>query len=301
MSRSCHRATFSSPTSAFARTTRASPQIRSAVIGFRLCGIADEPFWPRRERLLDLPHLGAGEVADLGREPVERRGDEGERRQKLRVTVALEDLRRARRRVEPEPLAGDALDLRVDRRVLCPRRPRASRRASRRAPARAASGRGRARTPSPRASARTSWARRARRASGPCTASRDAPPRASTTARNARSSPSSTSAPASCTVSESAVSSTSDDVSPKWNQRPSLAERLGDRVDERGNVVVGLAFELGHPRGGRRHGIRRGSARRCRRGTTPTAAQPSSAASSTSSIRVSLASSDQIRAMAGRA
>ena len=46
MSRSCQSATFSSPTSAAPRTTRASPQIRSATTGFRLCGIADEPFWP---------------------------------------------------------------------------------------------------------------------------------------------------------------------------------------------------------------------------------------------------------------
>ena len=47
MSRSCQSATFSKPTSAAPRTTRARPQIRSAVTGFRLCGIADEPFWPR--------------------------------------------------------------------------------------------------------------------------------------------------------------------------------------------------------------------------------------------------------------
>src|SRR6266581_2813050 len=46
MSRSCQSATFSSPTSACARTTRASPQTRSDTTGFRLCGIADEPFWP---------------------------------------------------------------------------------------------------------------------------------------------------------------------------------------------------------------------------------------------------------------
>ena len=46
MSRSCQSATFSSPTSAFARTTRASPQRRSETTGLRLCGIADEPFWP---------------------------------------------------------------------------------------------------------------------------------------------------------------------------------------------------------------------------------------------------------------
>ena len=77
MSRSCQRATFSSPTCAAARTTRASPQIRSATIGFRLCGIADEPFWPVAERLLDLAHLGAREVADLEREPVERRRRRG--------------------------------------------------------------------------------------------------------------------------------------------------------------------------------------------------------------------------------
>ena len=46
MSRSCQSGTFSSPTTAAARTTRASPQIRSATFGFRLCGIADEPFIP---------------------------------------------------------------------------------------------------------------------------------------------------------------------------------------------------------------------------------------------------------------
>ena len=47
MSRSCHRATFSNPTIADARTTRASPQMRSATFGLRLCGIADDPFIPR--------------------------------------------------------------------------------------------------------------------------------------------------------------------------------------------------------------------------------------------------------------
>src|ERR671915_501143 len=47
MSRSCQSATFSSPTTAAPRTTRARPQIRSATTGLRLCGIADEPFCPR--------------------------------------------------------------------------------------------------------------------------------------------------------------------------------------------------------------------------------------------------------------
>ena len=46
MSRSCHSGMPSITGTTWARTTRASPQIRSERIGFRLCGIADEPFWP---------------------------------------------------------------------------------------------------------------------------------------------------------------------------------------------------------------------------------------------------------------
>ena len=47
MSRSCHSGTPSSTGTYCARTMRASPQIRSLMIGFFLCGIAEEPFWPR--------------------------------------------------------------------------------------------------------------------------------------------------------------------------------------------------------------------------------------------------------------
>ena len=43
MSRSCQRATFSSPTMEFERITRAKPQMRSESSGLRLCGIDDEP------------------------------------------------------------------------------------------------------------------------------------------------------------------------------------------------------------------------------------------------------------------
>ncbi len=46
MSRSYHRATSSSATWAFDFTTRARPQTRSAVMGLRLWGMAEEPFWP---------------------------------------------------------------------------------------------------------------------------------------------------------------------------------------------------------------------------------------------------------------
>ena len=46
MSRSCHKATFSSAAIAFARTSRARPVTCSHPTGLRLWGMADEPFWP---------------------------------------------------------------------------------------------------------------------------------------------------------------------------------------------------------------------------------------------------------------
>ncbi len=46
MSRSCQRATFSIEARAFVRTRRASPATCSQPTGFRLWGMADEPFWP---------------------------------------------------------------------------------------------------------------------------------------------------------------------------------------------------------------------------------------------------------------
>ena len=80
---------------------------------------------------------------------------------------------------------------------------------------------------------------------------------------------------------------------------PVLTEFVRDRVDERRDIVVRLAFELGNSLRGRRFAA---AAMRstASAGRTPMADQPASAASSTSSIRASLASSDQIRAMAGR-
>ena len=46
MSRSCQRVTFSSAATAWPRITRASPLTRSQTTGFRLWGIALEPFCP---------------------------------------------------------------------------------------------------------------------------------------------------------------------------------------------------------------------------------------------------------------
>jgi len=69
------------------------------------------------ERLLHLGHLGAREVAHLERELVERRCGDRERSEQLRVAVALEDLRRGGGGLEPEPLARDALEVGIGRRV----------------------------------------------------------------------------------------------------------------------------------------------------------------------------------------
>ena len=128
-----------------------------------------------RERLLDLAHLGARQVADLGREAVERRRHERERREQLRVPVARDHLRRHRIRLEPEPLARRPLDLRVDGGVRADRARELADAVRSRARAAAASGRGRARTPSRRASTRTSSARRGSRATGRCRSCADAP------------------------------------------------------------------------------------------------------------------------------
>ena len=46
MSRSCHSGMPSMTGTTWARTIRAMPAIRSLAIGFFLCGIALEPFWP---------------------------------------------------------------------------------------------------------------------------------------------------------------------------------------------------------------------------------------------------------------
>ena len=79
------------------------------------------PLLPGAERLCNLVHLCPRQVADLEREALQRGGEERECRQQLGMAVPLDDLRRHRLRLEPEALAGDALDLRVDRCVVAHR------------------------------------------------------------------------------------------------------------------------------------------------------------------------------------
>ncbi len=117
MSRSCQSGTFSSPTDAAARTTRARPQIRSETIGLRLWGMAEEPFWPRPNgsSTSRTSVRARCRISSANRSSEVARSASGI--QQLGVAVALQDLCRARRRLEPEPLAGDPLHLRIGRRV----------------------------------------------------------------------------------------------------------------------------------------------------------------------------------------
>src|SRR5271157_3202173 len=93
MSRSCHRATFSSAACAFERTTRASPLICSHVTGFRLCGMADEPF------CFSLKYSSASRTsvrcrANFGGDLVQRGRDHRQRDDVEGMAIALNHLRR---------------------------------------------------------------------------------------------------------------------------------------------------------------------------------------------------------------
>ena len=169
MSRSCHRATFSSPTSALraqhaGQAADALAHDRVALVRHRRAS----PSGPARTAPR-LAHLGALQVADLQGEPLERGADAGDRREQRGVPVARDDLRRDR--LAPSPSAPQR---RAPRRAgRCWRRRRRRRRSCRRGrPSNAAASRvapaaqlGR---PSRAASGRTWSARRARRACGRC-------------------------------------------------------------------------------------------------------------------------------------
>ena len=93
---------------------RARPVRFSDSTGLRLCGIAEEPFWPLGEELLRLQHLGALQVADFGGEPLDRRGDHAERREIHGVAVARDDLRRDRLDAQAHRLGDMRFDARID-------------------------------------------------------------------------------------------------------------------------------------------------------------------------------------------
>ena len=253
---------------------------------------------PAPERLLHLGDLGAREVPDLERERVERGGDDGERRQQLGVTVALEDLGRARRRLEAEALARDPLELGIGggvrpdgageladahpleraRDALPPAR-ELERPAGELEPERRRLGVDAVRAADLERRAVLLGARDDR-GEGVVEPGEDELPRFPDLER------------------ERGV----DDVGgrePVVEPAPALVvELLADGVDERGGVVVERRLDLGDALGARR---RRGAiVAAASAGTTPSSAQAAVAACSTASHVASFPSSDQMLAMAGR-
>ena len=299
MSRSCQSATFSSPTSAFARTTRARPQIRSAVIGFRLCGIADDPFWPRANG----SSTSRTSVRARCRISVANRSSD----EASSASADSSSAWRSRWRICVELGAGSSPSrshaIRSTSGSIAAYWPTAPDSFPTRIPATARSIRVRSRS-SPNAHPASFSPNVVGSAWTPCVRPMQSVSRCSsarsTTARNARSSPSRTRAPASWTVRASAVSSTSDDVRPKWNQRPS-----SPRDPATASTNAATSWFVSRSSSATRAADGGCATDRMRAaaspGTTPSSLQPSSAASSTSSILASFASSDQTWVMAGRA
>ena len=114
MSRSCHSATSSSAGVTAERTMRASPVRFSVNTGLRLCGMADEPFWPSEKNSSASMHFGALQMPDFGREPLDRRGDDAERRKESRMAIARDHLRRNRLGFQVQFRRHISLDPRVD-------------------------------------------------------------------------------------------------------------------------------------------------------------------------------------------
>ena len=253
------------------------------------------------ERLGDLGHLGARQVADLERELLERGGDERERGEQLGMPVALDDLRRDRLGLEPEPLAREALELRVGRRVGADRAgeladahrlERVPRSRSRRA----------LELERPAGELEAEGRRLGVNAVRPADADVVAVVLRPLEHRVQRAveRPRAGARPPSRTCSARAGV---DDVrrgQAVVDPAPGRAELGGDGVDEGGQVVLGLALELGDALGRRR--LSRAPGSRPRRPRERRRARPSasSAASSTSSQRASLLSSDQTPAISGR-
>ena len=114
MSRSCQSATFSMPgDEVAAQHARQAAELlglhRVALVRHRARALLRAG----AERLLDLAHLGALEVADLDRERLDGRAERRARVEHLGVTVAAEHLR-GRDRLEAELLAHVGLDRGVD-------------------------------------------------------------------------------------------------------------------------------------------------------------------------------------------
>ena len=213
MSRSCHNATFSSPTTAAPRTTRARPQIRSATTGLRLCGIADDPFWPlangsstsrtsvRARCRISSANLSSDEALTASAER------SSACRSRWTICVAAGAGSRPRRSQAIRSTSGSMAAYWPTAPESLPTRMPSSARATRVRARSSSNAHTASFSPNVVGSACTPCVRPMQSVSL-CSSARAA------TAASARSIPSSSRAPASCTCSASAVSTTSDDVRP---------------------------------------------------------------------------------------
>ena len=117
MSRSCHSGWSSNAGLGVAAQQPGEPgdplgQDRVPLVGHRRAALL-----ARLERLHDLGDLGVLQVADLGREPLERAAEDRDRREERGVPVALDDL--GADRVHAQPEVGEDLGLDVRRRGGC--------------------------------------------------------------------------------------------------------------------------------------------------------------------------------------
>ena len=247
----------------------------------------------RLERLLDLAHLGALEVADLLREALEPGAGERDRAQQLGVAVARDDLGGDRLGRQPQPLQHALLVLRAERGVGADR---AGDRAGRRLGEGALEALGVAvgliakpasLSPKDVGSAWTPWVRPTHSVSA-CSRARSASAAASSRA------PGTITSPARRSCRASAVSSTSDEVRPKWIQRPA-GPASRQNVDEGGHVMVRDRLALLH-----RLDREGGSADRFEVLSPVGPSSASAAATSTSRQAVIRASSVQISPSCGR-
>ena len=110
MSRSCHSAMLSRPTSASRAQEPGHAAHPLGEDGVALVGHRARSLLPRPERLERLAHLGALKVPDLDRDALQRPAEDGERRQQLGVTVAAHDLGRGRVDGEADRVEDMALD-----------------------------------------------------------------------------------------------------------------------------------------------------------------------------------------------
>ena len=99
MSRSCQSATFSSAAMALARTQPGEAGDLLAADRVALVRHRRRALLPLAERLFDFADFGLLQPANLERELLERRRRDRQRRHQLGVPIALNDLRRDRRRL----------------------------------------------------------------------------------------------------------------------------------------------------------------------------------------------------------